>query len=137
MGALPHNGRMTRPCFLVVDREYSGSLSTRKLLLEAAKLNVITSYSAEEALATLKKFPAVDGVVLDTGVADLDCTELVQEMRRLAPGIPVLAIGSTRGTPCLEADQFLEFYDPKGLLDYVRRLLPEQTADLERRERSL
>ena len=29
---------MIRPCFLVVDNEYPGSISTRKLVLESAKL---------------------------------------------------------------------------------------------------
>ncbi len=44
---------MIRPCFLVI---------------ETALLNVITPCSAEEAIATLTRFPAVDGAVLDTEV---------------------------------------------------------------------
>ena len=39
-----------RPCFIVVDPEHSDSISTRKLVIESAKLNVITAYSAAEAL---------------------------------------------------------------------------------------
>jgi len=54
---------VVRPCFLVIDREFPGSISTRKLVLETAKFNVITSYSAQEAVETLKKFPALQGVV--------------------------------------------------------------------------
>jgi hypothetical protein len=34
---------MDRPCFLVVDREYPGSISTRKLVIETGKFNVITA----------------------------------------------------------------------------------------------
>ena len=53
-----------RPCFLVVDREFAGSISTRKLVIETAKFNVITAYDYEEGLATLERFPNVDGVVI-------------------------------------------------------------------------
>ena len=48
---------MVRPCFLVIDREYASSISTRKLVIETAKLNVITAYSGAEAIETLKRFP--------------------------------------------------------------------------------
>ena len=41
---------MIRPCFLVVDREFPGSVSTRKLVIETAKFNVLTAYSGREAL---------------------------------------------------------------------------------------
>jgi CheY-like chemotaxis protein len=59
---------VVRPCFLVVDREFPGSISTRKLVIETAKFNVLTAYSGEEAIETLKRFPAIDGIVLDAGV---------------------------------------------------------------------
>ncbi len=48
---------MVRPCFLVIDHEHAGTISTRKLVIESAKLNVLTAFSGEEALAMLKKFP--------------------------------------------------------------------------------
>ena len=48
---------MIRPCFLVIDKQYPGSISARKLVIETAMLNVITAYSAEEAVATLPASP--------------------------------------------------------------------------------
>lgn len=66
-----YNPGMTRPCFLVVDREHSGSISTRKLVIETAKFNVITAYSSDEAIDTLRRFPAVSGIVLDAGMKDM------------------------------------------------------------------
>ena len=59
---------MIRPCFLVVDQEHSGSISTRKLVIETAKFNVITAYTGAEAIQTLNKFPAIDAVVLDASI---------------------------------------------------------------------
>ena len=50
---------MTRPCFLVVDREFAGSISSRKLLIETAKFNVITAYSGSEAIELFDRFPGM------------------------------------------------------------------------------
>jgi DNA-binding response OmpR family regulator len=72
---------MIRPCFLVIDQEHSGSISTRKLVIETAKFNVITAYSGEEALQTLTKFSAVDAIVLDAGIKDVPCNALVKQIR--------------------------------------------------------
>jgi hypothetical protein len=74
---------MIRPCFLVVDREFPGSISTRKLVIETAKLNVLTAYSGQEALETFRRFPAVAGVVLDGGLDDLPFAELARQIKLL------------------------------------------------------
>lgn len=50
---------MVRPCFLFVEREYTLSSSARKLVIGAAKLNVITAYRGIKAIATLAAFPSV------------------------------------------------------------------------------
>lgn len=49
---------MTRPCFLVIECEYPGNISARKLVIETAKMNVISCYSCAEGIATLRRFPA-------------------------------------------------------------------------------
>ena len=42
---------MLRPCYLVIDRETSNGISTRRLVIETeAKFNVITAYSSHEAI---------------------------------------------------------------------------------------
>src|ERR1700712_3595285 len=104
---------MLRPCFLVVDQEQKGSISTRKLVIETAKFNVITAYSAVEALEALDKFPRVDGVVLDTGLTDLPCEKLVDRIKQINPRINVVAVG--RGE-CKGADHKLDSFDPTKLL---------------------
>lgn len=72
---------MVRPCFIVVDPEHSGSISTRKLVIESAKLNVITAYSGAEAIETLERFPTVDGVVCNAEVRDMSIAEVVHARR--------------------------------------------------------
>ena len=124
---------MVRPCYLVIDQEYSGSISTRKLVIETAKFNVITAYSSSEAVATMQKYPAVDGVILDAGMPDMPCSELVRAVKRVRPTVPVIVVSSPREHASEEADYSLDSFNPKRLLDLLEKLQPEQTAAIEQR----
>jgi response regulator RpfG family c-di-GMP phosphodiesterase len=119
---------MIRPCFLVVDQEHSGSVSTRKLVIETAKFNVITAYSGAEAIQTLQKFPAVDAVVLDAGVRDLPCHEIVQLLKGIQPSLTIVIAGTLGHDQCDGADYYLETFDPTKLLKLLQKLQPEKTA---------
>jgi CheY-like chemotaxis protein len=128
---------MTRPCFLVLDREFAGSISTRKLVIETAKFNVITAYSAREAIALLEKFPAMDGVVMDADVEDISCPEVVRALKAIHPGIPVIAVCSPRKRDCEGADFVIDSFEPQKLLELLKKLRPEDTAAIERRNEDL
>jgi CheY-like chemotaxis protein len=119
---------LIRPCFLVVDREHSGSISTRKLVIETAKFNVITAYSGAEAIQTLKRFPAIDGVVIDAGITDLPCSEVVKQFKAIQRDVIVVAVGTLGNDPCVGADHYLENFDPSRLLKLLQKLQPERTA---------
>jgi DNA-binding response OmpR family regulator len=128
---------MVRPCFLIVDQEHPGSISTRKLVIETAKFNVITAYSGEEALDTLAKFPAVDGVVLDAGVTDVPCTVLVRRIKDRQPDLPIVLAGTLGHGYCIGADHYLETFDPGKLLNLLQKLEPEKTAQILRSDERL
>ena len=128
---------MIRPCFLVIDREFPGSISTRKLVIETAKFNVITAYSAPEALETLNAFPAIHGVIMDSVVSGMGCVALVDGLKKIKPKIPVVAICGPGDPSCANADYELESFDPRRLLELLRRLLPEEAEAIERREEFL
>lgn len=128
---------MMRPCFLVVDRETSSSISTRKLIIETAKFNVITAYSGQEAIDTLAKFPAIDGVVADAGMDDIECEDLVKALKEISPKAPIIIICTPRGTPCEAADYTLESFDPRLLLALLEKLQPAAAAKIERRNEEL
>jgi CheY-like chemotaxis protein len=128
---------MLRPCFLVIDREFPGSISTRKLVIETAKFNVVTAYSAIEAIETLRAFPNIHGVVLDADIYGVRCSDLVRELKALKPGIPIVAISGPGDDACPGADQQLESFDPKELLSVLRTLQPEQVKSIEKREEDL
>jgi DNA-binding response OmpR family regulator len=128
---------MIRPCFLIIDQEYLGNISTRKLVIETAKFNVITAYSGEEALQTLTKFPSVDAVVLDPGVRDVSCSTLVKRIKESQPRLPVILAGTLGKEHCDGADHYLETFDPNGLLKLLQELEPEKTAEILQRDQKL
>lgn len=128
---------MMRPCFLVVDREYSGSISTRKLVIETAKFNVLTAYSSAEAIETLARYPRVDGAVIDAGLKDMPCSDLVAELRKIAPELKIVAICPVGSPNCDGATEELESFDPKQLLGILQKFVPRATKAIEKREEDL
>ena len=128
---------MIRPCFLVVDREFSSMISTRKLVIETAKFNVITAYSGEEALEVLRKFPAIDGIVLDAHMRDVPADELILGFKEILPKIPVIAVHTPGAAPCENADYHVESLAPEELLETIRSLHPEAADAVHRRNQEL
>jgi DNA-binding response OmpR family regulator len=127
---------MIRPCFLVIDREFPGSISTRKLVLETAKFNVLTAYSGLEGLEMFRRFPAIDGVVMDGELSDIPAEELVRRFKAVRPDVPTVVI-SPFGDGCANADYNLESFYPAKLLETLRGLKPKETEQIERREEDL
>jgi response regulator RpfG family c-di-GMP phosphodiesterase len=114
----------TRPCFLVIEREYPGNISARKLVIETAKLNVITCYSLAEAIATLRRFPGVDGIVLSAEVKDMPCADAARELKSIAPRTPLVVISPNAHESCDHADHRLSSHDPQALLEVLKQLSP-------------
>lgn len=128
---------MNRPCFLVIDREFPGSISTRKLVIETAKFNVLTAYSGKEALEMITRFPAVSGVVLDGGLEDVSCDEVARTIKALQPTLPIIVIAAPGFKGCPDSDYQLESFDPAKLLEILRSLKPEASAEIEKRNEDL
>ena len=119
--------RMHRPCFLVIDKQYPGSISTRKLVIETALLNVLTAYSAQEALEILERFPAVDGVVLDSEVKGMTCSELISRLRGMRKNLPVVTVSPSGYDRCGNEDYHCSSYDPQDLLEQLSHICPKET----------
>ena len=128
---------MIRPCFLVIDRQYMGNISTRKLVIETAKLNVLTAYSGAEAIETLKRFPNLDGVVTDTGIDDMPFDDLVRSLKAIRPDIPIVAISTPSSGYSRLADYHLESFEPARLLELLKKLEPERSLAIEETEERL
>lgn len=128
---------MVRPCFLVIDREFPGSISTRKLVIETAKFNVITAYTAAEGIETLKTFPAVSGVVLDDGVEGVVTDDLVHQIKTISPGLPVVVIASPDAAVCKHADFQIKSFEPAKLLETLKSIVPKAAAAIEKTNEKL
>ncbi|HTJ29380.1 MAG TPA: response regulator [Acidobacteriaceae bacterium] len=128
---------MLRPCFLVVDRETSTGISTRKLIIETAKFNVITAYSSAEAIETLRKFPALDGVVTDSGMVDMPCDDMLSALRAIRPDIPRVVVDTPAGTSCNLATHVLDTFDPASLLRLLESLFPDAARAIEKHNEEL
>ncbi|HET8636581.1 MAG TPA: response regulator, partial [Acidobacteriaceae bacterium] len=105
--------------------------------IETAKFNVLTAYSADEALAMLRRFPAVDGVVMDAEMPESPCPDLVRSLKALAPSVPVIIVHRPLSEPCSDANHQLDTFDPKQLLSLLQSLCPEHTEAVEKRDEML
>ena len=128
---------MYRPCFLVVDREFSANISTRKLIIETAKFNVITAYSGAEAIESARRFPAIDGVVLDTEVHDVPLAKVIREIKTLLPKVTIILICSRFAESPPQVDHRVEFFDPASLLELLQKLQPQATAAIQESNKNL
>lgn len=128
---------MIRPCFLVIDREFPGSISTRKLVLETAKFNVLTAYSGPEALETFRRYPALDGVVLDGEMDDISAEDLARSFKAVMPNVPIIVISVVGGPECPSADFRVESFQPAKLLETLRSLKPVESEQIEKHDEEL
>jgi DNA-binding NtrC family response regulator len=128
---------MIRPCFLVVDREFPGSISTRKLVIETAKFNVLTAYSADEALELLRLFPAVSGVVVDDGIEGVSTPALVQDLKGLRANLPVIVVAAPDVAPCPGADFQLRSFEPAKLLETLKKIEQKASDEIEKANEKL
>jgi len=126
---------MGRPCFLVVDREFPGSISTRKLVIETAKFNVITAYDRAEALDCLSRFPKVDGVVVNADMADdEECKKLINDLRAIVPNLDVIVISTGGRVRHDRTEHTVDSLNPKELLECLQSLRKDATAEILARE---
>ena len=120
---------MIRPCFLVIDKQYPGNISTRKLVIETAMLNVVTAYGAEEAIETLARFPNMDGVVLDTEMPGMSCRELIDRLRAIRREIPIITVSPSGYEACGGEQCHVSGFDPQDLLEQMQKICSKQTRE--------
>lgn len=115
-----------RPCFLILDNDFPGSISSRKLVIESAKLNVITAYAQQEAIQTLERFPQVDGVVINAEMEGrMSCREIIDKLRIVRADIPIITVSATGHNPCGGEQFHVSSYDPRQLLNILEQVRPE------------
>ena len=98
---------------------------------------MITAYSALEAIDTFLTFPNMNGIVLDAGIRDMKCCDLVTRLKEINAALPVIVISAPGTHECPQADHLLESFDPAKLLALLQSLAPAETAAIEKRNEQL
>lgn len=122
---------------MVIDREYAGNISARKLVIETAKFNVISVYGGAEAIETLIRFPNIDGIVLDSDVRDFRCGPLIERLREIRADIPIVVVSPNALENCDGERHLVCSYDPKDLLAELRKISPKQSQQIVEHENKL
>ncbi len=112
---------MPRPAFIVAEPEPEQAISTRKLLLETFKFNVITAHSERETVDLLHLFPNVNALILHCGIENFDAQKVIQVVKKIVPGLPIIALTPT-DREFGWADHVVHSHDPQELLQLVHKL---------------
>lgn len=97
---------------LLLDDEENVRLSLA-MLLEDEGYEIVEAASVSDARAALAKSPLFDIVILDRRVGREQGTDLIPEVRRLAPKAAVIILsGSTDAEAVPEADVIIDKLDP-------------------------
>jgi CheY-like chemotaxis protein len=111
-----------RLSFLIIETEPSQGLSTRKLLLESAKHNVITAYSGKEGIETFQRFPNVDAICIDAELNGLKSSDVAKKVRSANPKIRIVGLSPRLAARCDWADQTIDSHDPAALLKLLEEM---------------
>ena len=113
-----------RPTLLVAEPEPPQALSTRKLILETSKFNVLTAHSTKEAIELFHLFPNISLAVLALDVNRvIDCSGIAKLIKETNRQIPVIALTPFIAERCEFADQTLSTFEPEELVQIVRTLV--------------
>lgn len=109
---------------LMIEVEQPEGVSARKLVLETAKHNVITAYTAHTGLELLDRFPNVDAVVVHSGMTDISCEEIIRRVKSKLPSMPVVVL-SPQGPVAKykSADFVVDSYIPNDILELLAKKL--------------
>jgi hypothetical protein len=99
----------------MLEAEQPDGLSSRKLIIETAKHNVITAYNAESGLELLRRFPQVDAIFVH---ADLlkQRQGLISEIRKHGNGVPIILGSPFANLRLDEVDFVVDSFRPHDLL---------------------
>jgi DNA-binding response OmpR family regulator len=122
-------GIIVRLVVLMIEVEQPEGVSSRKLILETARHNVITAYGGSVGLELLRRFPNVDTAVVHTELADSSFEEIVRELKKIRPDLPVIGISPVAGRQAEGADYLLSSFDPEGLLKLLAERFEASTSD--------
>jgi hypothetical protein len=120
---------VTRLVVLMVEVEQPEGISSRKLILETARHNVLTAYSGDGAVHLLQRFPNVDLAIVHTELGGKEFESTLRRLKEVRPSLYTVAI-SPRAYGNLEGvNAVLSSYDPQELLEFLAERFKAGTTD--------
>jgi hypothetical protein len=103
---------------LMMEEEQPEGLSARKLVVETAKHNVLTSYDADGGMDLLRRFPKVDVVLVHFGLLRKH-PGILPDVKHLAPDVPIILAspGGEQFRP--EASYVVDSHRPQALIQLL------------------
>jgi DNA-binding response OmpR family regulator len=102
---------------LMIEVEQPEGVSTRKLVLETARHNVITAYTTDAGLRLLRRFPNVDAIVVHTELDDFSFEQTIREFKSIRHDVSVIGISPGSGRDMDGADHMLSSHDPHAFFN--------------------
>ena len=118
-----------RLVILMIEVEQPEGVSTRKLVLETARHNVITAYTTDTGLRLLRRFPNVDVVVVHTELEDFSFEQSIRKLKGIRNDVPVIGISPRSGRDMDGADYMLSSHDPHALLQLLAERFEATVSD--------
>ncbi len=100
----------------MIEVEQPEGISTRKLVLETARHNVITAYTKDAGAELLRRFPNVDVAVVHTELDNSSFSETVRELKGILGDLPVIGVSPRSDVHKDGADYLIPSHDPQALL---------------------
>ena len=114
---------------LMIEVEQLEGVSTRKLVLEAARHNVITAYTKDAGAELLRRFPNVDVAVVHTELDDSSFEETVRELKGILNDLPVIGVSPRSDVDKDGADYLIPSHDPQALLNLLAEKFEASKSD--------
>jgi response regulator RpfG family c-di-GMP phosphodiesterase len=115
---------------LMIEVEQPEGISTRKLVLETARHNVITAYTAAVGVKLLRRFPDVDVAVIHTEMDDYPFEHAVRELKQVRNDLPVIGISPFSDRDESGADYTISSYDTHALLQLLADRFEASISDI-------
>jgi hypothetical protein len=115
----------------MIEVEQPEGVSTRKLVLETARHNVITAYHSAAGIELLRRFPNVDVIVVHTEMENAIFENTICELKKIRDNIPVIGIGPQVDRDKDGADYLISSHDPQALLRLLAERFEASTSDID------
>ncbi len=122
-------GKFVRLVILMVEVDQPEGISTRKLILETARHNVITAYCEEDAVELLRRFPDVDLAVVHTELEGSAFESTVHRLKEVRPDLYIIAISPVGAGDKVKVNLVLSSHDPQELLEVLAKRFHAATSD--------